>query len=161
MKRENLPTWQELEAHKKTIPEIHPAAVIAMLEIKQAAEDIQASILSVLQRDYHLSEGKFCTLIVLHQHPEGITPSTLAEKVGVARATISTMLQRLERSGEVRVEARSEDGRGKLVRLTAQGRAFMQEVLPPHYLRVSKLMEKLTQAEQEELIRLLRKLAGD
>ena len=118
MKRENLPTWQELEAHKKTIPEIHPAAVIAMLEIKQAAEDIQASILSVLQRDYHLSEGKFCTLIVLHQHPEGITPSTLAEKVGVARATISTMLQRLERSGEVRVEARSEDGRGKLVRLT-------------------------------------------
>lgn len=37
----------------------------------------------------------------------------------------------------------------------------MQEVLPSHYLRVSKLMEKLTQAEQEELIRLLRKLAGD
>ena len=37
----------------------------------------------------------------------------------------------------------------------------MQEVLPPHYLRVSKLMEKLTQAEQEELIRLLRKLAGE
>ena len=114
MKRENLPTWQELEAHKKAIPEIHPAAVIAMLEIKQAAEEIQASILSVLQHDYHLSEGKFCTLIVLHQHPEGIAPSVLAEKVGVARATISTMLQRLERSGEVCVEARSEDGRGKL-----------------------------------------------
>ena len=51
MKRENLPTWQELEAHKKAIPEIHPAAVIAMLEIKQAAEEIQASILSVLQQD--------------------------------------------------------------------------------------------------------------
>ena len=85
----------------------------------------------------------------------------LAEKVGVARATISTMLQRLERSGEVCVEARSEDGRGKLACLTAQGRAFMQEVLPPHYLRVSRLMEKLTQQEQEELIRLLRKLAGE
>ena len=98
---------------------------------------------------------------LLHQHPEGITPSTLAAKVGVARATLSTMLQRLERSGEVRVEARSEDGRGKLVRLTSQGRAFMQEVLPPHHLRVSRLMEKLTQQEQEELIRLLRKLAGE
>ena len=81
--------------------------------------------------------------------------------MGVARATISTMLQRLERSGEVRVEARSEDGRGKLACLTAQGRVFMQEVLPPHYLRVSRLMEKLTQQEQEELIRLLRKLAGE
>ena len=118
MKRENLPTWQELEAHKKTIPEIHPAAVIAMLEIKQAAEDIQASILSVLQRDYHLSEGKFCTLIVLHQHPEGITPSTLAEKVGVARATISTMLQRLEQAGDVVIEEDPQDRRSKRVRLT-------------------------------------------
>ncbi len=160
MKRESLPTWQELEKHKQVIPEIHPAAVIAMLEIKQAGEEIQESILSVLQQQYHLSEGKFCTLIVLHQHPEGITPSALAEKVGVARATISTMLQRLVRSGEAVVEARAEDGRGKLVRLTEEGRAFMQEILPPHYLRVSKLMEKLTQEEQEELIRLLRKLAG-
>ena len=70
------------------------------------------------------------------------------------------MLQRLVRSGEAVVEARAEDGRGKLVRLTEEGRAFMQEILPPHYLRVSKLMEKLTQEEQEELIRLLRKLAG-
>ena len=161
MRRESMPTMAELEAHKKVVPEIDPASVIAMLEIRQAGEQVAEQILAVLQRDYHLSEGKFCVLIVLHQHPEGIAPSELAAHVGVARATISTMLQRLERSGEVRVEARSEDGRGKLACLTAQGRAFMQEVLPPHYLRVSRLMEKLTQQEQEELIRLLRKLAGE
>ena len=161
MPRESMPTLRELEEHKKIVPEIDPASVVAMLEIRQAGEQVAEQILDVLQRDYHLSEGKFCVLIVLHQHPEGIAPSQLAARVGVARATISTMLQRLEKSGDVVIEEDAEDRRGKRVRLTAKGRAFMAEVLPPHYLRVTKLMEKLTQEEQEELIRLLRKLAGE
>ena len=161
MRRESMPTLRELEEHKKIVPAIDPASVVAMLEIRQAGEQVAEQILDVLQRDYHLSEGKFCVLIVLHQHPEGIAPSQLAARVGVARATISTMLQRLEKSGDVVIEEDAEDRRGKRVRLTAKGRAFMAEVLPPHYLRVTKLMEKLTQEEQEELIRLLRKLAGE
>ena len=51
MKREIIPTWEELERHKSIIPEINPAAVIAMLGIKTAAEEIQQAILDVLQRD--------------------------------------------------------------------------------------------------------------
>ena len=117
MRRESMPTLAELEAHKRIVPEIDPAAVVAMLEIRQAGEQVAEQILDVLQR--------------------------------------------LEKSGDVVIEEDAEDRRGKRVRLTAKGRAFMAEVLPPHYLRVTKLMEKLTQAEQEELIRLLRKLAGE
>lgn len=158
MKREMIPTWEELARHKELVPEIEPAAVIAMLGIKQAAEDIQQSILDVLQQQYHLSEGRFCALIVLHQNREGVAPSQLAAKVGVTRATISNMLQRLERDGMIDVVPAAGDGRGKVARLTAQGIAFMDEILPPHYLRVTQLMERLTEAEQQELIRLLRKL---
>ena len=154
-----IPTWEELARHKELVPEIEPAAVIAMLGIKQAAEDIQQSILDVLQQQYHLSEGRFCALIVLHQNREGVAPSQLAAKVGVTRATISNMLQRLERDGMIDVVPAAGDGRGKVARLTAQGIAFMDEILPPHYLRVTQLMERLTEAEQQELIRLLRKLA--
>ena len=161
MRRESMPTMAELEAHKKVVPEINPASVIAMLEIRQAGEQVAEQILDVLQREYHLSEGKFCVLIVLHQHPEGIAPSELAAHVGVARATISTMLQRLEKAGDVELEEDPQDRRSKRVRLTQKGRTFMNELLPPHYLRVTKLMEKLTRSEQEELIRLLRKLAGE
>lgn len=160
MQREMIPTWEELERHREIVPEIDPAAVIAMLGVKQAGEEVQASILDVLQRDYQLSEGKFCTLIVLHQHAEGVTPSALATHVGVTRATISTMLQRLERDGLVELAPSTTDKRAKLVRLTARGRSFMDEILPAHYLRVTRLMERLTHAEQRELIRLLAKLTG-
>ena len=161
MKREMIPTFAELERHRELVPEINPAAVIAMLSIKDASEEIQESILDVLQREYHLSDGKFCTLVVLHQHSkEGIAPSVLAEKVGVTRATISTTLQRMERDGLVSVKPAESDGRGKVVRLTRQGAEFMAEILPPHYLRVSNLMEKLTEAEQKQLITLLKKLSA-
>ena len=158
LKREMIPSWDDLQKHKESIPEINPAAVIAMLRIKQAAEEIQQGILDLLQTEYHLSEGKFCVLVVLHQHPEGVAPSMLAEKVGVTRATISSMLQRMERDGLVAVKADKEDARGKKVRLTKAGNAFMLEILPPHYLRVSKLMERLSEEEQREIIRLLHKL---
>ena len=161
MKREMIPSFAELERHKELVPEINPAAVIAMLRIKTVSEEIQDSILDVLQQTYHLSEGKFCALIVLHQRGEkGMAPSELAEKVGVTRATISNMLQRMERDGLVDIRPAEQDGRGKIVKLTQEGQDFMEEILPPHYLRVSKLMEKLTEDEQKKLIMLLEKLSA-
>jgi len=81
--------------------------------------------------------------------------------VGVTRATISNMLQRMERDGLVTLEADKEDARSKKVRLTQAGNAFMQKVLPPHYLRVSKLMERLTGEEQRQVIELLHKLTEE
>jgi DNA-binding MarR family transcriptional regulator len=99
--------------------------------------------------------------VVLHQYgKEGIAPSLLAAKVGVTRATISNMLQRMERDGLINIRPAAQDGRAKVVSLTKKGFDFMEEILPPHYLRVSKLMEKLTEAEQKELIMLLEKLSA-
>ena len=77
----------------------------------------------------------------------------------MTRATISNMLQRLERDGLIEVRPDKEDGRGKLAVMTMAGCSFMEEVLPAHYLRVTKLMEKITEDEQKELIRLLHKMA--
>ena len=44
MKREMIPTFAELERHRELVPEINPAAVIAMLSIKDASEEIQEHI---------------------------------------------------------------------------------------------------------------------
>ena len=70
------------------------------------------------------------------------------------------MLQRMERDGLVNVRPAAKDGRAKVVSLTSEGCRYMEEILPPHYLRVSKLMEKLTEDEQKELILLLEKLSA-
>ena len=85
----------------------------------------------------------------------------LATEAGVNPNTMQRAMAELERDGLVAVKADKEDARGKKVRLTKKGNIFMQEVLPPHYLRVTKLMEKLSEEEQREVIALLHKLTED
>ena len=46
------------------------------------------------------------------------------------------------------------------MRLTKKGRAFLDKVLPEHYLRITKLMGRLTAEEQKALTGLLEKLAS-
>jgi Transcriptional regulators len=156
-----LPTREILEKHAQIICEIKPSAVIAMLRVLEASSKIQHAIINVLERDYQLSEGKLCVMINLHQAVEGMAPSQLAERAGVTRATISAMLHRMTRDGLTYSFSDSNDGRAKKVCLTQKGRNFMDEVLPGHYLRITQLMGRLSEKEQEDLIDLLKKIAGD
>lgn len=160
MKLEIFPTLAELEGYKKKIPEIDPPSVLAMLQIKQAAEEIRIKISQVLEDKYQLSEGKLRVLVVLHQSPAGLSPSVLAAKTGVTKATISVMLRRLIRDGIAISSDDEADKRAKKIRLTPKGVAFMEEVLPGNYLRISQLMGRLSKNEQQELIHLLQKLTG-
>lgn len=96
---------------------------------------------TIYYRDYQLLEGKLCVLIILHQAVDGIAPSQVAERAGVTRATISVMLNRMTRDGlRYSFFSASDDGRTKKVRLTEKGRSLMDEVLPGHYMGVTKLM---------------------
>jgi DNA-binding MarR family transcriptional regulator len=161
MKKSMLPSREALRKHAQIIPEINPSEVIAMLQVMQAAAEIQHAIIDVLEKDYQLSEGKLCVMILLHQQPEGLAPSALAEHAGVTRATISAMLRRMTRDGLVYSVSDEEDGRAKKICLTSIGRKFMDDILPAHYLRITKLMGKLSEQEQEELIHLLKKIVHE
>lgn len=155
-----FPTRKELEKYAEKIPEIEPSAVLAMLRISQAAEYVRAAINDVLASQYHLSRGKLRVMFVLYQMTDGIALSQLADRAGVTRATITTMVKRMVRDGLTEVAIDQTDKRGKKVRLTAQVREFMDDVLPDHYLRISMLMSRLSEAEQTQLIFLLTKLSG-
>ena len=160
MKQSMMPSWAELERHARIVPEIHPNEVLAMLTILQTAGTIQSRIMDILQRNYRLSEGKLCVLIQLHQSPKGCAPSILAERAGITRASVSVMIRNLQTEGLVSLVSDDEDRRAKCVRLTKKGRAFLDEVLPEHYLRITKLMGRLTEDEQKTLIELLGKMAS-
>lgn len=160
MQKQIVPTISELEQYAQKMPEINPPAIIAMLTIKQAASEIQHDILDILQKKHQLSEGKLRVMIILHQQKNSISPSFLAQKTGVTKATISIMLKRMQRDGLVSLISSNEDGRAKKIRLSTKGRKMMDDILPDHYLRISKLMGKLTADEQQQLIYLLQKIAS-
>lgn len=160
MPKQIIPTIEELEPYAKKMPEINPSAVIAMLTIKQVAGEIQHEIFDMLQKDYQLSEGKLRVMIILYQQKNSVSPSFLAQKAWVTKATISIMLKRMQRDGLVNLISSEEDGRAKKVCLSAKGKKMMDDILPGHYLRISNLIGKLNKKEQHQLIHLLQKIAS-
>jgi len=72
--------------------------------------------------------GQPPVLYVLHEQ-EGLTQSELAARLEVAPATVTKMLQRLERAGFVQRQTDSEDQRVSRVYLTDAGRAIQGDVV--------------------------------
>ena len=153
-----FPIRKELESIQTKMPEVNPASVVAMLHILQTDAAIHDQIYDVLEQKYQLSEGKLSVMMVLYEHPEGVAPSMLAENAGVSRATISVMLTRMIRDNLIVTGADSEDARGKVVYLSHKGHKLLDEILTDKFLRISKVMGRLKQSEQEQLILLLQKL---
>jgi DNA-binding MarR family transcriptional regulator len=94
----------------------------------------------------------------LYTATQDIPPSEFAERANVTRATITGLLDGLEREGLVQRQPHPKDRRMLVVHLTHQGRELMQNILPEHFCRTKKLMETLTAAEKKNLVRLLQKL---
>ena len=68
MRRKPIVTIAELSGQAEIMPEIEPSAVMAMLGVLQAAEEIQHNIFDVLEERYQLSEGKLRVMIILYQN---------------------------------------------------------------------------------------------
>jgi DNA-binding MarR family transcriptional regulator len=154
----DLPNHHTLEALSQRIPQVDPVAVEAMLWTLRVASDMIAALESHMAR-YGLSQGRFAVLMLLIDGTgEGSTPSVLAERAGVTRATMTGLLDGLERDGLIVREPATKDRRNVFIHLTDKGREFMEAVLPDHFQRVSDVMRKLDDTEMTTLLNLLAKI---
>lgn len=104
---------------------------------------------------HRLSEGKFVLLFLLRDLPEGLAPHELAERAGVTRATITGLLDGLERDGFLVRHGDKEDRRKVSVRLTSKGQAVALDLLNEHSQWIASLFAGLDQRERESLSGLL------
>jgi DNA-binding MarR family transcriptional regulator len=151
----NKQTILELAKH---YPELDVASVETCLAFLYATADVYQAI-DVHFARYGLSKGKFTLLMQLYQaHEKGLTPSECAERAGVTKATITGLLDGLERDGLVRRFPDSQDRRMLRLQLTDQGRDLLSQMLPDHFCRTTGLMANLTDSEKKTLIKLLNKV---
>lgn len=80
-----------------------------------------------LARRYHLGLNEWRVLAVLSAHAE-LTPSMLADRIGIDRMSVSRSLSALERRDRISRRADPNDGRQVLVRATADGQALVEHV---------------------------------
>jgi DNA-binding MarR family transcriptional regulator len=150
-----MPKYEALEALARRFPELDPSAAEAYLVLLRVSTDILAAMDTHLGR-HGLSKGRFSVLMLLLRADEdGISPSVLADRSGVTRATITGLVDGLEREGFIRREGSRDDRRSHAVRLTPRGEEFLRDMLPGYFRRVAGLMAKLTAGERKTLVRLL------
>jgi DNA-binding MarR family transcriptional regulator len=101
-----------------------------------------------------LSLAQFDLLTILGAS-EGITQGYLAKQLLVTQGNITQLLDKLE---ERCLLTRRQEGRTKCLCLTEQGRQLLDKVVPAHNAWNAEQFTSLSRTEQEELLRLLRKL---
>lgn len=156
----DLPKHENLRAQAQRYPDINPDALTSLIVLLRVASDTLSHLESLLARD-DMSQGRFTVLMVLNRNPDlGLSPADLATKCGVTRATMTGLLDGLEREGFVAREDALTDRRMFVVRLTPPGRAFLDRILPQYYRRIDKLMSPLGEREQRQLVEILSKLGA-
>jgi len=155
-----LPTPDDLRRFKTRYPELDPGSVALFLRVLSCGS-MALLALDAFLKGYNLSHGRWITLILLQRSATPQTRlSTLAEQQGVTKATMTGLIQGLESGGLVTVTPDPDDGRSRLVTLTAEGLALLDRVMPVYYRRVADVCRALSGAEQQGGADLLDRLAA-
>jgi len=153
-----LPTDRNLRDFAERYPNMNPSALKTCAELMRTGSDLMAAFETILARS-GLSQGRFLTLIVMNRAPdEAITPSTLAQRLGVTRATMTGLLDGLQKDGLIERRAHPNDRRKVGVILTASGSRILDSILPDYYRHFAKLTTYLDEGERQTLISLLKKV---
>lgn len=85
-----------------------------------------------------------------------LTPSALLDTMMLTSGAITKRIQRMEEAGLVARRVDPSDGRGVLVRITAEGHARLDASSVDHLANQRRLLAGLDARERSDLVRLLR-----
>ena len=154
----DLPKYEAIRQRASRYPELDARALEAFLVLLRVASDVLDGLEAFLARQ-GTSQGKFTILMLLNRDPSvGISPSDLADRSGVTRATITGLLDGLSREKLVVREDDVGDRRKAVVRLTRRGIKLLEGMLPEYYRQVAELMGELSDAEKSQVVDLLGKV---
>jgi DNA-binding MarR family transcriptional regulator len=170
----DLPRYECLLEAAKEFPDLDPSAVEAFLHLLRTGDEaFGITERNLIQRG--MSPGRFGVLMLLWrgvqaQDPMATpaddcgcgprTPAGLADAAGVTRATMTGLIDTLERDGFVKREPDPHDRRMMLVSLTPVATEFLRDFMPGHFRTIAAIMSPLTEAERKTLVRLLGKVAA-
>ena len=111
--------------------------------------DVQFNLLSLLHRESPDEPGE-----------EGLSQAQISERMLVNRATITSLVDRMEKAGLVRRAAHPNDRRYNIIKLAAKGRKLYENVEPLYMQKVRDVMALLNARELIEMADALGKIRG-
>jgi DNA-binding MarR family transcriptional regulator len=168
----DLPRYECLLEGAKEFPDLDPSACEAFLHLLRTSDEVFGLAEQNLT-DHGISHGRFGVLMLLWNPGQRRikaatgagacssgprTPAELADAAGVTRATMTGLIDTLERDGLVRREPDPTDRRMMSVRLTEKAEVFLLGILPAHFQIMARILAPLSEHERKTLVRLLTKI---
>jgi DNA-binding MarR family transcriptional regulator len=149
----------------KNLAERYPDFVLESAELNSrihaVAKHLDAGREEALAK-HGLSPGKLYVMAFLlneemmgHERPRA---SEIADGLGVTPATITGLLDGLERDGFIERRPHRQDRRALAIEMTNKSRRFLDEYLPVQARQVHASFSRLTEAEKKTLKALLEKI---
>ncbi|MDH6283788.1 MarR family winged helix-turn-helix transcriptional regulator [Prescottella agglutinans] len=133
---------------------IDPQSILVAVRLLAAGGQLSQASESHFGR-FGLSTGRYRLLADLEDSGGEKSPSQLAESLGVSRATVTGLVNGLERDGYALRRPSDEDGRAASVVLTARGASMLREIAPDHFGRLNEMVSALTPKERTTFLDLL------
>lgn len=144
------------EAQRRQLPDVDGIRLcFQTLSLASAIDRDCAALLA----PHGLSEGRFVLLFLLDAAGDGLAPNVLAEQSGVTRATVTGLLDGLEREALIERTADSTDRRALRIQLTRKGKQMAKKVVDQHGRWIAGLFGNLSATERRQLTTLLDKVA--
>ena len=150
-----IPKYDVLLEMSGRYPDLDPSAIQCCLTLRRVADDLEAAMNRHFAA-HGVSHGRFTLMLMLDGG--GLSPTELAERIGVTRATISGLLRGLCRDGLVTRRPDPADLRAATAHLTDAGAAQLRAMLPDHFRRLAGVVGGLSPEERARLVALLRKV---
>lgn len=168
----SLPRYECLLEAAKQLPDLDPWSCAVFLHLLRAGDEV----FSVAERNlarHDISPGRFGVLMLLWHGardrvsargddgcslPERWTPAELADAAGVTRATMTGLIDTLERDDFVKRVPDPTDRRMMSVVLTTKATQLLRDLLPGHFQLMIALTCTLSEPERQTLVRLLNKI---
>ncbi len=153
-----LPRYEVFREGLSSRLAIDPSAVYTFLRLLHFGDELLSREEEFLA-PWGTSPGRFHLLMVLMHCPEGASnPAALAEWKGVSRATITGLLDGLEKDGLIQRQADPSDRRLIRVNLTYSGREFLEKITPTYAQWLTDIVGPLSEEERRHLVSLLEKV---
>lgn len=142
-------------------PDVDASPMQVLGRLSRIAAQLDAELLAVFRR-FGLAEGEFDILATLRRggEPFARTPGELARHTMVTTGAVTKRVDRLVASGLVSRSASDDDGRGRVVSLTREGRHVIDEALVAHLANEERLLSALDADQRRTLEALLRAWGG-
>lgn len=130
------------------------------MAIVQVGERLLAALDRAL-RHHHISRAGREALAVLEGAGQPLSPTTLAQRLIVTTASVTSLLDTLERRGLVERRPDPADRRRLLVAITDDGLALVDQFLPEVVALQTAVMARLSEPQRRQLVKLLATVRED